>query len=221
MNSKPIPFPFLLICFLIFSTVLLFSPKIFAAETHVSPPVTQQPLDYNLMKYRLPKGMAVQVILETPISTAVNHRDDPILAMINHELYYQEELLLTKNTRFKGHIQQIAPAIEGRNGILKITFTEMTLDNGERLPVKCHLRTKHHDHAWGGEVTRGTKPVNSLQYVTGIGAYNRTVFAGPRAMGQPVKLYPGKHLTLILDEPISIVRPKRYKSNPDESWTPF
>jgi hypothetical protein len=128
--------------------------------------------------------------------------------IMDHNLYYGEELILAKNTRFNGLITQLDAPVQGMNAILRVNFNEILMDNGEKLPISAHVRTERPDHTWGGGVTQGTKPVLSTQRVWEIGEYNRIVFAGPRAMGEHIKIPPGEHWTLILDQPLTIVKPK-------------
>ena len=172
-----------------------------------SPAVRSEP-DPRFIQYTLPAGSAFQVLLQSPLDTSINQAQDPVEAIMDHNLYLGEELILPKNTRFKGMVAQLDPPIQGRNGILRVIFTDMFLNNGEILPITAHVRTERPDHQWGGEATRGTKPVLSTQRVMGIGEYNRVVYAGPRAMGQHIKIPPGEHWIIILDQPLTILKPK-------------
>jgi hypothetical protein len=173
-----------------------------------SPPVTRTEPDPRFTQYVLPVGSAFQVLLQTPVNTATNQIQDPVEVIMDTNLYLGEELILTKNTRFKGYINQLEPPIQGRNAILHILFTEIYTDIGEILPINAHVRTERKDHKWGGELTPGTTPMISTQQVYEIGEYNRVVYGGPRAMGQQIMLSPGDHWTLILDQPLTLLKSK-------------
>ena len=128
--------------------------------------------------------------------------------IMTRDLYLNADRLLSKNTRFTGVVSRLEPPIKGMDALLAIRFTEIILDNGEKLPLSAHVRTEHPEHLWGGQVTPGTKPMLSTQRVAGIGEYNRIVFGGPRAMGKHIEFPPGEHWTIILDKPLTLVLPR-------------
>ena len=172
------------------------------------PAATRSVPDPRFIQYTLPEGSAFQVLLQSPLDTTVNQLHDPIDVIMDHNLYLGEELILTKNTHFKGQIVQLEPPIRGRNAILHVMFNEILTEDGEKLPIEAHVRTERPDHKWGGELTLGTIPMRSIQRVYMIGEYNRTVFGGPRAMGTQVTIPPGEHWILILDKPLVLLKPK-------------
>ena len=163
---------------------------------------------HTFVEYTFPAGMALHVLSQSAISTDISQLNDPVEAITDQNLYLYEELVIPKNTRVLGIVSRIEPPVQGRDGILAIRFTEVILDNGERLPISAHVRTEHPEQIWGGKVTQGTKPVLSTQRVWGIGEYNRIVFAGPRAMGKDITLPPGDHWTISLDQPLTLVKAK-------------
>lgn len=172
----------------------------------ISPPVTRSEPDSRFVNYHLPAGTAFHVLSQTPVSTAINQPDDPIEAITDANLYLGEELLIPKNTRFIGKISRLDPPIAGRDAILAVSFHQVRLDNGENLPIVSHVRTDRPDRTWGGKVTQGTKPYLSTQRVAGIGEYNKIVYGGPRAMGKHIDIPPGEHWTIILDQPLNIIK---------------
>lgn len=174
----------------------------------ISPPVIQAPADADFTRYTLQRGTALQILLQTPVDTAINQVGDPVEGIMFRNLYLGNRLILSKNTRFKGVITRLEPPLQGRNAILAIRFTDILMDNGETLPLSSHVRTEHREHIWGGQVTRGTKPMKSVQRVWGIGEYNRIVYGGPREMGSHIAFQPGEHWTLILDAPLTLVLPQ-------------
>jgi hypothetical protein len=192
-------------------TLLLagFSLPAFAVDTSllkISPPVQRTESDARFISYAFAPGTAFHVLIQTPISTEINQPDDPVEAITNQTLYLYEELIIPKNTRFIGRISQLEPPFEGKDAVLSVVFNQIILQNGEKIPIVAHVRTDRPDHTWGGQLTQGTKPLLSTQRVTGIGAYNKIVWDGPRAMGKHITIPPGEHWTLILDQPLSILK---------------
>lgn len=206
MNTR-LPSP-LFLALVILATGLLALP-VWAYKGPPPPPKAQRSIpDPRFIQYTLPPGSAFQVLLQTPLDTGTNQLNDPVEVIMDHDLYLGEEMVLHKNTRFKGYIAQLEPPLTGRNAILHVVFNEIDTDNGDRLPVTAHVRTERKDHKWGGEVTKGTIPMLSKQFVYDIGEYNRTVYGGPRAMGDQIVIKPGEHWTLILDQPLSLLKPR-------------
>lgn len=171
----------------------------------ISPPVSVAQPSPEFTTYTLKPGTPFQIILQTPLSTAVNQVDDPVEAAVSQNFYLGRDLLLSRQDRMRGRINRLEPPIEGRNAILSVTFTELVLNNGERLPIRAHIRTELADHSWGGGLTEGTKPMSVVHRVTGIGEYNKTVYGGPRRMGEHVEILPGERWTVILEQPVTLV----------------
>lgn len=178
----------------------------------ISPPVRQEYLfnkagNEAFLRYTLPAGTALQILLQTPLDTAVNQPGDPIEGIMTQNLYIGGRLLISKNTHFSGIISRLEQPFQGRDAILAVHFNEIALDNSDKLPMNAHVRTEHPEHLWGGMVTPGTKPMRSTQRVFGIGEYNRIVYGGPRAMGKHISFLPGEHWTIILEQPLTLVKP--------------
>lgn len=176
------------------------------ASQPISPPVARD--DENFKSFTLRPGTALHILLQTPIHTAVNQPGDLVEGITTRDLYLNTDLLLSKNTRLTGVISRLDKPIQGMNALLAVRFTEIILENGEKLPLDAHVRTEHPEHIWGGQVTPGTKPMLSTQRVWGIGEYNRIVFGGPRAMGSHIEFLPGEPWILILDQPLTLVLPR-------------
>jgi len=158
-------------------------------------------------RYTLPAGSAFQVLLETPVSTAINQVGDPIEAVMTHRLFLSEQIILTRNTHLYGYVSRLEPPLEGKNAILSVHFNKMTLENGETLAIDAHVNTGNPEHIWGGGSTPGTRPVRSTQRVYEIGEYNRIVYAGPRAMGAQIQFKPGEFWPVVLERPLVLVIP--------------
>lgn len=179
-----------------------------------SPPATIHELEKGFRRVELPAGTGLIILLQTPISTAINHTGDLIEAEIARPVYLGSSILFSQNTRLKGTITRLAPPIRGSNAILGVMFNELILENGEHLPIEAHVNTGNSSHVWGGELTPGTKPKRVTHRVMGIGEYNQTVFIGPRAMGKDQTFSPGEPWPIILDKPVSLTLPAN--SNTDD-----
>lgn len=180
------------------------------SKTTVSPPVQQEILNNSAdgaMRYTLPTGTALQILLQTPIDTTFNQPGDPVEGIMSQNLYLGGRLLLSKNTRLTGLISRLDPPFKGRDAILGIRFTQILPENNTHLPITAHVRTGQPGSIWGGMLTQGTKPMLSTQRVMGIGEYNRVVYGGPRAMGSQIQFAPGEPWTIILEQPLVLVRP--------------
>jgi hypothetical protein len=162
----------------------------------------------SLVTQQIPVGMPLQVVLETPVTTATQTVGQPIEASLLQPIYVGGQVVFGIQTKITGVIDQIEPPLSGRNAVLRLYFNRITLDDGSQLPLAAHVKTANPDHTWGGELTLGTIPEKVTMRVTGIGEYNKTVMRGPRLMGKPIELPPGERLTLILDQPLSVVTPK-------------
>ena len=159
-------------------------------------------------EYQLPQGTPLAVVLQTPIGTGFSNLNDPIRAAVTQDLYIGPHIMLSKKARLRGHISTLEFPIQGRNAIIGLAFDELTLANGERIPVEAYVKTGRPDHLWGGELTRGTKFKKIRHRVLGIGTYNKAAWVGEREMGKHIEFAPGEHFTIILTEPITIVVPK-------------
>ena len=192
-------------------------PPINPSSPPIAPYADKAAADAHFNRYTLAPGTPFHVLLETPLSTAINHVDDPIDALLANDMYLGSEKILSRSARLKGSIVRMEEALQGRNAILEVKFNEILLENGERLPVDAHVRTEHPQHIWGGQVTEGTKPVLVTQRVAAIGEYNRIMFRGPRRMGSNVAFNPGDHWVIILDQPLTLVMPKP-EETPDDAY---
>ena len=161
----------------------------------------------KLALHQVPVGMVLHALLETPVNTDTQVVGQPIEASLSQPIYVGRQEILGIQTRLRGVISRSEPPLAGRNAILSLQFTDVILDDGTQLPMKAHVKTNRPDHTWGGELTPGTIPERVTMRVTGIGQYNKTIMRGPRLMGAPIAFPPGERLTLILDEPISVVTP--------------
>jgi hypothetical protein len=154
--------------------------------------------------YTLPVQSPLHVMLKSPINTALNHVNDPVEAIVLNDIYLYDQLILSKNTQIKGVISLLEPPIEGRNAVLAVRFTQMTMSDGQVLPMSAYVLTPQSNHVWGGELTPGTQEKVVTFHVLGIGDYNKLVARGKRAMGSDLSFSPGEPFTIILDQPLQL-----------------
>jgi hypothetical protein len=185
-----------------------FLPSTVEAIGPQTPPADVEERSEAFNAYKLRPGTPLFVLLQTPVDTNVNQVGDPIEGSIPQDLYLSNQLIISKNARVKGLISRLDKPIQGRNAIMALRFTEITLANGDKIPIQAYVKTERPDHTWGGELTPGTKPYAVMHRVEGIGEYNKIVMGGPRAMGAQISFPPGERLTIILESPLAIVLPK-------------
>jgi hypothetical protein len=182
----------------------------------VSPEVKVVHLDKRFDAYILGQNMAIQVVLQTPISTEVNQIGDPIEGSVNQNIYVGTTLLIPQGTRLFGQITRLESAIEGRDGILAVRFNSILMQNSqENIAISAHVKTDEADHTWGGYATRGSKAYPSTQHAWYTGDYNRTVYGGKWKVGTHIVQAPGEFWTVVLDTPITVVK-QRVQPESDE-----
>lgn len=202
----------LCVCF----SVCLLSGLLFQVGfSHESPPpVTEGENNASFKQYTLQPGTGFHVLLQSPLHTENNQLGDPVEAMMAQSLYLYNELMVPENTFFKGEIVQLDPPVQGRNAILAVKFFQMTLPNGDRVPISAYVKTERADHTWGGQSTDGTVPKKIVQKVWGLGDYNKVIMTGPRQMGLHIQAIPGEHWTIVLEQPVSLVKPTDVDNDP-------
>lgn len=178
------------------------------------PPVEHGAENSSFKQYTLPSGTGFHVLLQTPLHTETNQLGDPVEAMMAQSLFLYNDVMVPENTFFKGQIVTLESPIQGRNAILGVKFFQMNLPNGDRIPINAYVKTERKDHTWGGQLTGGTEPKKVVQRVWGLGDYNKIVMTGPRQMGLHIQAIPGEHWTLVLEQPVSLVKPTDVENDP-------
>ncbi|MGE0201849.1 MAG: hypothetical protein AB7P76_12905 [Candidatus Melainabacteria bacterium] len=159
------------------------------------------------LRFRMPAGSSMYVLLQNPIDTAVNQPGDPIQAVLMQSLYMGDREVLSRETVLHGVITAVVPPMQGRNASVSLMFQEMELAGGERLPIEAHIKSETGHSMWGGEMTPGTKWRTVRHDVWAIGAYKQTLLGGPRQMGMHKTIRPGELWNVVLDQPLTIIRP--------------
>jgi hypothetical protein len=140
----------------------------------------------------------------------MNQLGDPVEAAISQDVFLGTTVMLSKNDRLRGRIDQLEPPIQGRHAILGVTFDRLVLNTGEEIPITALVKTGQPNQIWGGQITPGTEAKLVTHKVLGLGGFNKTVLAGPRRVGDHIQRQPGEPLTLILTQPLTLVVPKSY-----------
>ena len=187
--------------------IVLLSVMPLAMAYDSPPPVSTQQASPEFSSFTIPSGSALHVVLQSPVDTGVNQAGDPIEAAVAQNVYLGNRLLISKDDRLRGRIIELLTPIQGRNAILEIRFTDLILSNGEVLPINAYVRTERADHKWGGEVTPGTKIKTTTHKVWYLGQYKQATLVGPRRMGANIQFAPGEYWTIVLEQPITLVKP--------------
>ncbi len=194
---------------MVFSGIFFRMDRSWAGPENVPPPpVAVDESSPEFRVYTLSAGTPLAVVLQTPLNTAVNRVNDRVEAAVTQDFYLGAHKMISRNARLAGSVVLSEGPIQGRNAVLGIRFHELTLENGERVPVQAYVKTAHPQHLWGGELTPGTKYKRVSHRVMGLGVYNQAVLAGPRQMGAHIEFLPGERLTVILEQPVNLVIPQ-------------
>lgn len=116
-------------------TAELKAPLTFGVET----PLPQQ---FEKIGGPIPAGSLVHVRMITPLSSATDHRDTPVRAVVSQPLFSSNHILiLPEGARLNGIITEAVPARHfGRNGQLRFTFRQLELSSGVRHKVEASLQ---------------------------------------------------------------------------------
>lgn len=116
-------------------TAELKSPLTFGTET---PPAQQ----WEKMGGAIPPRSLVHVRLVSPLSSATDHRDTPVHAVVSQPLFSSDQtLILPEGARLNGTITEAVPArLFARNGQLRFTFRQLELTPGTTRKVEASLQ---------------------------------------------------------------------------------
>ncbi len=116
-------------------TAELKTPLTFGTET---PP----PQELEKMGSVIPPGSLVHIRLVSPLSSATDHRDTPVRAVVSQPLFSSDHtLILPEGARLNGTIMEAVPArLFGRNGQLRFTFRQLELTPGAPRKVEASLQ---------------------------------------------------------------------------------
>jgi hypothetical protein len=116
-------------------TAELKTPLTFGTET---PPAQQ----LEKMGGAIPPGSLVHVRLVSPLSSATDHRDTPVRAVVSQPLFSSDHtLILPEGARLNGTITEAVPArLFARNGQLRFTFRQLELTPGAPRKVEASLQ---------------------------------------------------------------------------------
>ena len=88
-------------------------------------------------------GSIVRVRLETPLSSASDHKGDPVRAVVSEPVFSsnRQDLILPEGTRLEGVVTQALPARRlGRNGELRFMFRQVDTPAGAARQVEASLQ---------------------------------------------------------------------------------
>ncbi|MDH4379680.1 MAG: hypothetical protein QE263_07225 [Vampirovibrionales bacterium] len=175
-------------------------------EAIPDPIVSKRPVaEYSEDSVTLPANSAWNVWLNTPIDSESQRVGEPVTATLATDVFVKTVRLFEKGDVLLGQITELYPPITGRNAIVKVLFFNLQRQTGETIPISAHVKTGLPNFVWGGELTPGTENKISIHNVMGIGEYNQVVKGGKRAEGAAVKKTLGEMMTVVLDEPITVI----------------
>ena len=95
---------------------------------------TETPAAGQLAKMggRIPPGSLVHVRLVSPLSSATDHRDTPVRAVVSQPLFSSDhKLIVPEGARLNGTVTDAVPArLFARNGQLRFTFSQLEVTRG-------------------------------------------------------------------------------------------
>jgi hypothetical protein len=111
------------------------TPLTFGTET---PPAQQ----LEKMGGAIPPGSLVHVRLISPLSSATDHRDSPVRAVVSQPLFSSDHtLILPEGAQLNGTVTEAVPArLFARNGQLRFTFRQLELTPGAPRKVEASLQ---------------------------------------------------------------------------------
>jgi hypothetical protein len=111
------------------------TPLTFGTET---PPAQQ----LEKMGGAIPPGSLVHVRLISPLSSATDHRDSPVRAVVSQPLFSSDHtLILPEGAQLNGTVTEAVPArLFARNGQLRFTFRQLELTPGSPRKVEASLQ---------------------------------------------------------------------------------
>ncbi len=191
--------------------VLLIAPNHFPLPEQLSPPalppaspVLEADPAIVVNGVTLPAGSVLGVWLMTQVDSRTATPGDRITGTVAQPIYVGDSLVVPQQSQVYGQLTEVLAPVQGRNAIVKATFTQLQLPNGQQFPIRSHIKTGMGGHYWGGTLTPGTEKTVVRHGVLGIGYYNQEVKTGKRAMGGHIAKTIGAQLMVVLDAPIQV-----------------
>jgi len=161
----------------------------------------------ELKHYTLQAGTVFLATNQTPLSTKYNQVGDAIEVRLMKDIWIDNQLVLTTQTKFFGSVAALEQPLHGRDGIISLKFHEAELPNGERMPILAKLVTPNKKGTLGGEVTEPTQYKLVRYEVWGLGMYNRAWKTGELALGKHTEAKAGEIFRVALETPLELVLP--------------
>ncbi len=193
--------------------------------------LTQEDISLRGHLSSIPKGTMMMIKLDHPVNTASNKVGDPISAIIEADVYLDNQIAIPAGSRIDGAVTSVIPASRmGKSGSLELQFYTIRTTFGSTVPIRAHIVT---DDSTG--VIRGDSPqaqvlkgVGTAAGGTAVGTLMGTAAgsllgsAGSGAVfglaagslvgigyamtreGKHVSLPSGARMSIILDQPIAI-----------------
>lgn len=100
----------------------------------------------NILKGRivtLPKGTQMLVRLDNPVSSSSARVGDAVTAVLENDVYYEQEVVLPKGSEIQGAVSSVYPAERlGRHGQVELRFhTAKAPGSVNAIPLRAHVVT--------------------------------------------------------------------------------
>ncbi len=128
----------------------------------------------NSPNLTVPAATMVNARLLSGMHTLVSHVNDPVSAEMTAPVYIDGHLALPKGTLFNGHITSIRrPKWMRRNGEIAFRFDDVTLPDGEQVPVSAIMTRLEKSKGLAGELdaeghVRGHRRRSWKRFLTGV-----------------------------------------------------
>lgn len=152
----------------------------------------------------IPDNTEFTITMVTPVSTTESKVGDKVEATLDKSLLNSEnQVLLPSNAKLTGTVAMVEGVDKkGKNGRISVKFNELTMPNGERLPIQASLATE--DGALNGGTTQGRFVKISTEKEGTVTSVQTTSTA--LEIGSEVKVQCGDQLEVKLTEPLTLTK---------------
>lgn len=173
--------------------------------------------------YVIPAGTEIQVMLDRDVSSRSSNPEDRVEASTVAAIRVNGRTVIPAGATVYGSVREVRSRHRGqKDGWLKLDFDSLTVDAGQRMPIRSHVVAVSETHSGSNHTLRNGGLGALLGGVIGgiidgqkgalIGA---AVGAGGGLLasqgGDDVELPEGALVTLRLDEPMTLGRPVAYR----------
>jgi len=152
-----------------------------------------------------PAGSFLKGYLQNQLSSNKNKVGDPVYAIISYDVKIGKITCIPKNTLLTGHVTQISPPVEGRNGYIQVKFDYITFPDGWGTSLSGHVWNTTGKGMIGGEATKKTLYRKIPHYVENVGTFVQLVEVGQGEMGKETVVTQNTEFIIVLDSDLNVV----------------